>query len=291
MLTPDWLKRWAVPIADKIVYSSNAYVDLKSTLVELSPQLIDFERQPGSEADLRLIEFARLVKPFTGDNLCKVRVGASHDGGYVMADDFSVKGAVSIGIGSNVSWDQDIVQRQVPVAMFDPTIRRLPDSVPGGWHFRVGLGPANSAGRFKPLPSLVDMAGFKDLEPLILKIDVEGSEYESLADLSESALLAYRQICIEFHNLKSLKNRHHATQVIDAARKLCVHHYPIHIHGNNYDSLIRFGDLWFPNAIEVSYLNKERLTNARSATSIRHAADSPCDPRASDFDLEALCRL
>ena len=291
MRTPEWFKQLAIPIANKIVYASDAYVDLKSTLIHLSPQLIDFERPPTNPADLRLLEFAQLIRPMSGPGLRKVRVGSSNDGGYVMADDFNVKGAISVGIGSNVSWDQAIARKRIPIAMFDPTIRRLPEPVPGGLFFRIGLGDRDTIHPIKRLSTLVDVAAFSSFDSLLLKIDIEGSEYAALTSLSESELWRYRQIVIEFHDLVKLNNEHDARLMIDAVWKLSQSHFPVHVHANNFDALIRFGNYWFPNAIEVTYVLKSMLASASQAQIISDELDRPCDARVPEINLEALGRL
>lgn len=291
MRTPEWFKKLAVPVANRIVYASDAYVQLKSTLVDLSPQLVDFERVSTDPSDLRLLQFARLIRPMSGTELRKVRIGSVRDGGYVMADDFDVKGAISIGVGSNVSWDEAIARKRIPVVMFDPTIRRAPAHVPGGRFVRVGLGNQNSSGPFMPLSMLMRLSNFPASGHLLLKIDVEGSEYAALAEVSESELRRFRQIVIEFHNLAAIKNFEFGNLILQVAQKLSTNHFPIHVHGNNFEPIVRFGDLWFPGAIEVTYLLKSHLTDARFAETVRHEADAPCDPRVSDFYLEGLCSL
>lgn len=291
MRPPQWFKRVAVPLANRIVYASDAYAELKSTLIDLSPQLVDFERISGDPADLRLLEFARLIRPMSGPALRKVRVGCANDGGYVMADTFDVLGAISVGIGTNVSWDQAIAGRQIPVFMFDPTIRRLPERVVGGQFFRMGLGNSDASGLYAPLSTLVERAQLANVEPLILKIDIEGSEYDSLLTVSDAQLSRFQQIVIEFHDLTNLHSSVKGKSIIHLAKQLSRQHFPIHVHGNNYDSLVRFGTTWFPNAIEVSYLHKSLLESAKPADRIVSKYDYPCDPRVVDFCLESLCTI
>jgi len=291
MRPPQWFKRVAVPLANKIVYASDAYAELKSTLINLSPQLVDFERISGDPADLRLLEFARFIRPMSGPDLRKVRVGCANDGGYVMADTFDILGAISVGIGTNVSWDQAIAGRQIPVFMFDPTIRRLPEPVVGGKFFRLGLGNSDASGPYVPLSTLVGQAQLSNVEPLILKIDIEGSEYTSLSAVSDAQLSRFQQIVIEFHDLSNLHSSIKGESIIHLARQLSRQHCPIHVHGNNYDSLVRFGNAWFPNAVEVTYLHKSQLVQAQPSNRIASKYDYPCDPRVADFCLEGLARI
>lgn len=291
MAVSPWVRRIVVPIADKIVYASTAYVSVKSTLNQLGDQLIDFSGPVTGPADERLREAVRLVRPMTGEGLRLLRVGGDHDGGYVMADDFAVSGAVSIGVGPDVSWDVDVAGRGIPVALFDPTVRRLPTPVPGGRFHRVGVSGLDRTQEYRPLPELVRMAGFAGRTDLLLKVDVEGAEWSALAALTPADLAPYRQMAFELHGLSDLADPDRARQVLDGLALLAEGHVPIHVHANNYDDLVRFDRAWFPNAIEVSYVRRDLLPDPVPSTSIASPLDRPCDPRVPEIPLEGILAL
>ena len=69
MRPPQWFKKLAIPLANKIVYASDAYVGLKSTINDMSSTLIDFSRPPVGPADEHLLEFAQLIRPWTYEGL------------------------------------------------------------------------------------------------------------------------------------------------------------------------------------------------------------------------------
>lgn len=288
MPTPLWIKRLALPIADKLVYASSAYVDLKSAQISMANLLINFSGEPAGPGDQRLHEFARRIRPWTSDHLSLVRVGGDSDGGYVMAEDFGVDAAISIGVGKDVSWDQEIAQRGIPVVMFDPTIRRAPMRIAGARFVRVGLGPKQGSGAYKSLPELLQLASLPSANEFLLKVDVEGDEWGAFAEIAPHELNRFRQIVVELHGLKALRSEREAAIVLQALTALCENHIPIHIHANNYDELVRFNSNWFPNAIEVTLIRRDRLPEARLASTIRTDLDRPCDPRVSEISLAAL---
>lgn len=288
MRTPQWLKRLAEPIASQMVFASSAYVDVKSTLNELGSTLISFDNKPGGEADEQLLRAAHLIAPKLPEATRLIRVGGPHDGGYVMADDFAVSGAISIGVGPDVSWDQDVARRGVPVVMFDPTIKRPPDRVAGSRFYRVGISGTPQGTNFRPLADLVAMAGFSRQEDLLLKIDVEGAEWASLSGLSKSDLQQFRQIAIEFHGLSALKSTSTSDSLFKALNILASGHLPIHVHANNYSRLVRFNRYWFPDAIEVTYLRKDVAGSELSPAKLPSELDAPCDPRVADIAMTAL---
>jgi hypothetical protein len=291
MRPPNWLKRLAVPLADKVVYASSAYVSLRSSVNELTNELMEFKAAPDNPLDARLVDFVRLIQPVMSEELRMLRVGGPNDGGYVMVDDFEVAGAISIGIGSDVSWDQDIARRGIAVAMFDPTIRSLPKSVPNGHFHRLGIGDGLRDDRYVTLESLVAKAGFADSGDLLLKMDVEGAEWGALAAVPEAHLQRFRQIVVEFHHLDRLRDAGDGEFVIEQVRKLRHGHLPVHIHANNYDNVTRFGRTWFPNAIEVTYVRRDCVAAPQPATTISTPWDAPCDPRVAEISLEAVTRV
>ena len=287
---PEWFKKMAVPLADKIVYASGAYVSLKSTMNDLSQTLVTFQGEPSNPADERLLTFARAIRPMTSPELDLIRVGGPTDGGYVMAAPLAASGAISIGVGSDVSWDQDIGARGIPVAMFDHTIRKSPAPVPGGTFYRIGIGPVD-LDKTLPLDQLLARAGFAGQDDLLLKMDVEGAEWAALTQSGPPDLQPFTQMVLELHGIAGLKDEGSAAPIRDAIQHLTETHVPVHVHANNYDELVRFGNWWFPNAIELSLVRTEILTDARPAVTMRTDLDAPCDPRVTEIDLTALTRL
>ena len=287
---PEWFKKLSIPLADKIVYASGAYVSMKSTLNDLSATLVTFEGEPQTASDERLLAFASRIRPMTGSDLELIRVGGPTDGGYVMAKPLTGSGALSIGVGADVSWDQEIAARGIPVAMFDHTIRKPPVPVPNSTFHRIGIGSMETR-HLRPLDQLVSLTGWAGRDDLLLKMDVEGAEWSALTQTGAVNLESFTQIVIELHGLGVLRDERTATAVFAAIEHLCASHIPIHVHANNYDELVRFGSWWFPDAIEVSFIRRDLLPLAKPASELRTDLDAPCDPRVTEIDLSALTRF
>jgi hypothetical protein len=280
-------KQRIVAICDQITYASSAYVDLKSTANAMSDTLIDFSREPRTAADHQIARVVELVLPAAVDEARKVRIGGDGDGGYVMFEDLRCDGAVSVGVGPDVSWDRDIAERGIPVVMFDHTVRRLPDDVPGGVFHRVGVGNGD---RLQSLPKLIEMAGFSGSNNLMLNIDVEGAEWDVLNTVDSQCLLRFRQIVCELHGFDEIDGGALGDRIVNALERLSETHVPIHLHANNYARIARFGDLWFPAAIEVSWVRRELLPQTSPTDRIRSSHDRPNDPRVCEIQLEGILR-
>ena len=287
---PEWFRKLSIPFADKIVYASGAYVSMKSTLNDLSSTLVTFEGEPQTTSDERLLALATRIRTMTGSNLELIRVGGLSDGGYIMAKPLTGSGALSIGVGADVSWDQEVAARGIAVAMFDHTIRKPPSPVPNSTFHRIGIGSMETR-HLRPLDQLISLMGWAGRDDLLLKMDVEGAEWSAMTQPRPVDLGMFTQIVMEFHGLGQLRDERIAESILGAIDHLCALHVPIHVHANNYDELVRFGNWWFPNAIEVSFIRRDLLPNAKPASELRTDLDAPCDPRVTEIDLSALTRL
>lgn len=286
------IRRLVTPLADQIVYASTAYTDLKSTLNQQSRRLMAFSHAAAGPADERLRKAVRLLRPYRLPGLDLVRVGGAHDGGYLMSPGLeAVDGAISLGVGPDVSWDLDVAGRGVKVAMFDPTVRRLPTKVPNGVFYRLGVcGQADGNARYRPLSDLVAMAGFPPGAELLLKMDVEGAEWSAISSM-DGGLADYQQIVIEMHQLSRLADPVLSGEILSSLQRLTASHVPVHVHANNYSRLLRYDEDWFPDAVEVSYVRRDLAGEAILASRIRSPLDVPSDPRVADIDLEGILEL
>lgn len=275
----DW-RQSVKPLADKIVYASDAYVSLKSTVNDLAGSLIDFSRAPQGPGDQALVAVARHLRPWTAIGLDLIRVGGDHDGGYVMHSDATVSRAISVGVGRDISWDLEMAQRGAAVDAFDHTVSRLPSASAGVTFHKVGLGPGPGC---VPLEQIVQIATC-DVDA-VLKVDIEGAEWSAL-DGAEFA--QFTQVLLELHELDMATGD---DRLLNLLQQLYATHLPVHVHANNYDTVFRMEDLWFCRAVEVSFVRRDLLDGWSPAGFMREDLDRPCDPRASDISLVGLLAL
>ena len=290
---PPGLRRAYGDISNRILDTSTVYRHLRSTVAEMGSALLDFSRTPETDSEHRLCEFASLIRPFTSADLTLTRVGSAADGAYVMApvaDDIAA--AISIGVGHDVSWDQAIAAKRIPVAMFDPTVSELPSPVPGGTFHRIGIGvlgaipsPDLHGMDLRPLDGLLALAGVSGSTELLLKIDVEGAEWDALCNVDFSV---FQQVLIEMHDIARISDPKQAEAVLETVRKLAQTHYPVHIHANNEGAFNRFDRFWFPDVIEASYVRKGLLAGATPATRLVEGLDIPSNPQYPDYDMSGL---
>jgi len=164
-----------------------------------------------------------------------VRLGSPGDGGYLMCANLlgPVKAGYSYGIGAaGDAWGCDVARRlNVPVHQydcFDPT----PPACSGGagvFHNEC-IGPArrtDASGRiFDTLENQLARNG-DGAHLVVMKMDVEGAEWDSLLQTSSAVLERIDQLAIELHGVGEEKQ-------VAVVRKLKQHFHVVNVHFNNW---------------------------------------------------------
>lgn len=189
-----------------------------------------------------------------------VRIG-SEDGGWTVPDDLLDEGSVcySAGAGTDVSFDMELIRRYgCSVFCFDPTPtsavhiaslgiddRRFRFLPVGIWSedaslrfYEPGHGDSNysavnlagSTGFFeapvRSLPSLMAELGHAGID--LLKMDIEGAEYEAIRPVLEGKLRP-TVLCIELHKVHGLRMHHRTVNALEALgyRAVCRKAYDV----------------------------------------------------------------
>jgi hypothetical protein len=206
----------------------------------------------------RFIELLQLIRPLGVADRSKIRVGGPHDGGYVMVDDFEYAvTAVSFGIGHEVSWDMDMATRGCRVFQFDHSVERPPVLDPRFIFHKKRLTANAALDGGITLSKLLELQELRDDDNIIMKMDIEGDEWDVLDTVSEACIKRMRQIVIEFHWLQNFACTEWADRAIRVATKLTQWHQPIHVHGNNTGGFAVLGGIPFPNVCEVTFIRKD----------------------------------
>ena len=133
-------------------------------------------------------------------NKKRVLIGEKRDGSYLLFDDFiNVHIAYSFGISSNVDFDKALPDRGIDIYMYDHTIDSLPfENTKFHWR-KIGIcGKYRTNVNLKTLEKLIDENGHKTKKNMILKMDIEHWEWESLADVSEETLNQFKLLFISY---------------------------------------------------------------------------------------------
>ncbi|MDQ1282125.1 MAG: hypothetical protein QG630_476, partial [Patescibacteria group bacterium] len=218
-------------------------------------------------------EFLNLFKPYGVKGFEKLRVGAKGDSGYVMFDSYKLnqnkkKIAYSFGISDDVSWDEGMVKKGYDIFMYDHTINSLPHGKENNnkFHFfKEGISsenhPEDSCRPLKEFMEINNHINNEDLE-LVLKIDVEGAEWNFLQDIDTSILNKFSQILIELHFERNKDLDYYSYCV----KKLTENHFIFHVHNNNYTLTPYWRGFPIPIVFELSLANKNLFEKEKNTT-------------------------
>jgi hypothetical protein len=176
-----------------------------------------------------------------------------------MLNDFSGASphvAYSFGINRDVAWDRDMASRSFDIFMYDHTINELPESNPRFHFHRQGITGAIKNPSLQTLEQLVAANGHSANDRMILKLDVEGAEWDVLLNSPSSLLARFSQIVIEMHDLVEAVGGQAFSLVRDALRKISETHQSVHVHANNYTSALILPGIVLPSCIEVSFVSR-----------------------------------
>ena len=197
--------------------------------------------------------------------------GLKTDGGYVLTDDFNnIKIAYSFGVNKEYSFEMQLADSGVDSYMYDHTVKNGLNFTKYNLginknfsnnieyykkklHFhKIGLASSlNHAYNKKTLEELLKENGHLNETNMILKMDIEGNEFEIIKELSDDILKKFKYITLELH-FSGKRNFY-----IEALKKLSMYHQVIFIRFNDWGNIVTFGYNRFDNAIELTYMIKE----------------------------------
>ena len=182
------------------------------------------------------------------------RFGRDFDGGYVMFDDFNKDSiAYSFGVSYDDSWETDIAKKGIDVFMYDPTVSST-HSKNNRFHFeKLGITGYKKAANMKTMSEFIKKNGHKNKTNLVLKMDVEGAEWDFLNEVDERTLNQFSQIVLELH---WFQKKDLADTILPALQKLNKTHQIVHVHGNNHVGVVRCSDIMIPEVMEITCLRK-----------------------------------
>ena len=186
----------------------------------------------------------------------KILVGGKLGGSYVLLDDFqNVKIAYSFGINTNIQFDKALADRGIDIFMYDHTINSLPYENPKFHWKKIGLcGKISKNKQLKNLEEILKENGHLNEENMILKIDIEYWEWESIFDLDEEILNKFKYIAIEYH-FKEESSYNNNQLYYDVLKKISKTHQSFYARCNGDRSkIVNFGNNRICYIIEVSYI-------------------------------------
>ncbi len=218
------------------------------------------------------------------------RLGDQADGGYLLSRDIGRRDlCLSFGIGTNYSFDLAMAELCKEVWMFDHTIEEPVDLRQNMKFFKKGLSN-KSHENFVTLEEIFHR--IPDSTEVILKIDIEGDEWDVLHDVETCYLDKCKQIVLELHGIHNMVSEYQFKKVINSLKKLSISHSLRNIHVNNWAKFELVNGIPLPDVIEVTYLRKKSDDKGLyKSISLLSEENKPCNGNKHEIDLNFISKL
>lgn len=202
-----------------------------------------------------------------------IRFGPDGDGGYLIPDDLSGIGACfSPGVHTVSRFEVRCANIGMQVFLADHSVQ-CPTESHVLFHFSKKFIGAISDEVFMTMDDWVSSVYSSREDDLLLQMDIEGFEYETILNMSDGILKRFRIIVIEFHDLDQLWNRPFFAIASRVFVKLLQTHTCLHIHPNNrYKGKVRNG-ISIPPLMEFTFLRTDRIERQNPAKIFPHKLD------------------
>ena len=188
-----------------------------------------------------------------------IRIGADADGGYLVPNDLSgLKACFSPGVDNIASFEQHMHSLGVDSHLADYSVDEVPQGTIVKSFIRKFLG-ANSVAQFISLDDWVnDSEPTLKTDDLILQMDIEGGEYDTLLACSKETLDKFRIMVIEFHSVETWSQSDFFKIVESTFQKLLLTHALVHLHPNNSAGIVNMNGFLAPRVFEITMIKRTR---------------------------------
>lgn len=237
-------------------------------------------RQQDHDSIRRLIERLHPVRT----SIPLIRMGAEGDGGYLVPDDLQgLVACFSPGVDDRATFESALIARGVPCFLADASVDGAP--IAGGlMKFEKKYVGVVNDDKTTTLDSWVKRHAPVEGD-MILQMDIEGSEWPVLLNVTHETLTRFRIIVLELHYLERIIHKFAFLMMEAMLDRLLRDFQVVHIHPNNYAPTPTAGSLVLPQFLEFTFLRRDRADALGYATEFPHPLDRTNVPTKPDFAL------
>jgi hypothetical protein len=201
------------------------------------------------------------------------RFGPEKDGGYLIPDDIAeITACFSPGIGNTSGFELDCYKNGMKVFLADKSI--LPQaSYPFEFNYLPKFLGKETKDDFISMTDWLTESEIDITKDLLLQMDIEAFEYETLKEVSLSTLNRFRIIVIELHFLDLLIYKPWFEKIAPIIKLLTTNHTVVHLHPNNCCGIFKTGSLEIPRTLEVTFLRNDRFKEKSPAMEFPNPLD------------------
>ena len=230
-------------------------------------------------------QFVELLIPHNlGHDL--VRIGGSADGGYLLPNDFEgIDCCFSPGVGKKATFEKQLEKMGIRSFLADYSVQGPPDSLADCDFEKKYVGAVNDEHVISLDRWVHEKCPSSQSSDMILQMDIEGAEYETLLATSPETLSRFRMIVLEIHRLNHLSNKLYFSFVHATMKKLLEQFEVAHFHANNLAGLTTMAGIEIPRVAEITLLRKDRVRKKAPVQQLPNPLDQPNVPDQAELLL------
>jgi hypothetical protein len=210
-----------------------------------------------------------------------IRLGPDGDGGYLVPDDLAgIEYAFSPGVSTESGFEAALAARGQRVFLADHSVDGPAEANPSFSFEKKFVGGLSDETYMTLEQWKTATIGAYDGD-LLMQMDIEGGEYETLLACPAALLAQFRIMVIEFHYLHELLNKRYFELVSRAFQKLLQTHSVVHIHPNNCCGSVKADGLELPRIAEFTLQRNDRLRRRAYRHTFPHPLDRDNTRKAS----------
>lgn len=216
-----------------------------------------------------------------------IRLGPESDGGYLVPDDLEgIEACFSPGVGRISGFEDECSSLGMKLFLADKSVESINTKLADDKYefLKQYIGITNDLD-FITLDSWIGSANITSGSDLLLQMDIEGGEYPTLINISDSLMKRFRIMIIEFHSLQKLFNPIYFDYAELAFMKILKTHTCVHIHPNNYRIIDNQFDIKIPHTAEFTFLRNDRINSKEYQTEFPHPLDRDNHPDMKRVEL------
>ncbi len=221
----------------------------------------------------QILNFIKSIKP-KAINYPLIRIGGESDGGYLIPDCIDdIDACFSPGVGVLGDFELTLTKLGKMCYLADYSVD-IPPLINPLIDFEKKFIDVCDDAKYITLASWIS-SKYPNSESLLLQMDIEGSEYESILCTEESYLTKFKIMIIEFHNLHKLSDPLSFGIINATFQKILKHFYVVHIHPNNCFLPVKYKGLLIPPIMEFSFARKDNFGLSENKLKFPNDFDAP----------------
>lgn len=222
----------------------------------------------------KIIELIKKLHPLQ-TQFDLIRIGPKGDGGYLVPNDlYGIQACFSPGVDKISEFELWCLNNGMEIYLADKSVDNVNLNIPEDQYNFINkyVGCTNNED-FITLDKWVNLNISKENSELLLQMDIEGGEYDSLMSISDSLMKRFRILVIEFHSLHKLWNPNFFRFAEIVFNKILQTHSCVHIHPNNCCGIYSKIGIQIPRVTEFTFLRKDRISSSNYESRFPHELD------------------